>query len=173
VNSFEVGDLRAKPKNWIDTITVAGTKYYFPYKYKVNNSPGVTKPSGMTEYFMMLRLGEQYLIRAEARAQLGNIGGAQNDLTAIRARAGLGATTANDKASLLAAILDERRHELFTEWGHRWLDLKRTGNIDAVMSVVTPQKSNGVIQWQTFQALYPLPLGDLQKDINLTQNPGY
>jgi hypothetical protein len=173
LGSFESGDLRAKPKNWLDTIRVAGILYYFPYKYKVNASTGVTTASGMTEYFMMLRLGEQYLIRAEARAQQNNISGAQSDLTVIRTRAGLGATTASDKASLLTAIFEERRHELFTEWGHRWLDLKRTGKVDEVMNIVTPQKSNGTVNWQPYQALYPLLLTDIQRNPNLIQNPGY
>jgi hypothetical protein len=131
----------------------------------------------MTEYFMVLRLGEQYLIRAEARAKQGNIGGAQSDLNVIRNRAGLPNTTASDEASLITAILKERRVELFCEWGHRWFDLKRLGKIDEVMNIVTPIKSNGTVQWQSYKALYPLPLGDLFinniQNPYLTQNPGY
>jgi starch-binding outer membrane protein, SusD/RagB family len=173
LTSVEVNDLRAKPKNWIDTITVTGIKYYFPYKYKVNASPGIIDAGGMTEYFMVLRLAEQYLIRAEARAQQGNIAGTQSDLNAIRNRAGLTNTTANDQASLLTAILNERRHELFTEWGHRWLDLKRTGKVDEVMTIATSVKSNGATQWQSYQQLYPLPLTELQAAPNLVQNTGY
>lgn len=177
LKSFESGDQRAVDGNWVDTISfqVNSTTYdtvLFPYKYKINTSPGVTTASDMAEYFMMLRLGEQYLIRAEARAQQNNIGGAQSDLNAIRTRAGLSNITAGDKASLLAAILHERQVELFSEWGHRWFDLKRTGNLDAVMSVITPQKANGA-PWQSYQQLYPLPLSDLQQAPNLVQNPGY
>jgi hypothetical protein len=120
---------------------------------------------------MVFRLAEQYLIRAEARAQQGNVSGSQSDLNAIRTRAGLPNTTANDKASLLTAIQHERQVEMFTEWGHRWFDLKRTGTIDAVMSVIAPAKGGGA--WNSNKALLPLPLGDLQADQNLTQNPGY
>jgi len=178
LNSFEPGDLRANPKNWVDTITVAGTLYTYPFKYKLDQyDPNVTSTTGttnMNEYFMMLRLGEVYLIRAEARAQLIKIGEAQNDLNAIRNRAGLVNTLASDKASLLTAILHERQVELFSEWGHRWLDLKRTGKIAEVMNIVTPQKSNGATSWQTYQQLYPLPLyDDILVAPNLVQNLGY
>ena len=72
----------------------------------------------------------------------------------------------------MAAVLHERQVELFMELGHRWLDLKRSGSIDAVMNIVTPLKGNGAA-WQSYQQLYPIPLNDIQKDPNLTQNTGY
>lgn len=179
LNAFEPGDERAMYGNWIDTISyeiapaVIDT-VVFPYKYKINNSIGVTKAGDMSEYFMVLRLGEQYLIRAEARARLGtDVSGAVADLSAIKTRAGLGAYTgATDKASLLAAILHERQVELFSEWGHRWFDLKRTGKLDAVMNTVTPLKAAGQ-SWQSYQQWFPLALVDIQKSPNLTQNSGY
>jgi len=163
LNSFETGDNRRT--NWVGSVTVAGTTYYYPYKYKAN---GLN--AQVSEYAMMLRLGEQYLIRAEARAQQGNISGSATDLNTIRTRAGLANTAANSQPALLAAITHERQVELFTELGQRWLDLKRNGNVDAIMSVACPLKGG---TWNTNQQLYPLPLGDLQKDANLTQNPGY
>ncbi len=173
LNSFEPGDERAIPGNWIDSISVTGTRYYFPYKYKLGSQDlTITSPSGQNEYQMVLRLGEQYLIRAEARIQQNNIGGAQEDLNAIRSRAGLANTTASDQGSLLNAILHERQVELFSEWGHRWFDLKRTGSVDSVMNVITPLKANGG-PWLSYQQLYPIHLPDLKIDPNLTQNPGY
>jgi hypothetical protein len=170
LNSFEAGDHRSANSNWVKNIILGSTTYYYPYKYKVTSSPGVTSAGGMTEYLMVLRLGEQYLIRAEARAKLNNIPGAQSDLNAIRTRAGLLSTTANTESTLLAAILHERQVELFTEWGHRWFDLKRTGNVNIVMSVVAPLKGG---TWQTTDQLYPLPQSDLDKAPNLVQNTGY
>lgn len=177
LDGFEVGDERAIYGNWIDTTIYQTTSIDYdtivhPFKYKINASPGVTSPSDLQEYFMVLRLGEQYLIRAEARAEQNNINGAQEDLNMVRIRAGLGSTLASDKASLLEAILHERQVELFTELGHRWFDLKRTKNVDAVMSVVTPQKSNGA-PWQSYQQWYPLPFEELAAAPNLVQNPGY
>jgi len=125
--AFEPGDRRRT--NWIDSVTANGIIYYYPYKYK-----SATFNAPVTEYEMILRLGEQYLIRAEARARQNNIPGAQADLNLIRTRAGLSSTTANDQSALLAVIGHERQAELFTEWGHRWLDLKRSGEIDAVIA---------------------------------------
>lgn len=165
VNAFESGDSRKT--NWINNVTVGTTTYYYPYKYKIGKVTATTQ-----EYPTILRLGEQFLIRAEARAQLGNINGAQLDLNVIRKRAGLSNTAANDKNGLITAILQERKVELFAEWGHRWFDLKRTNNIDAVMALITPQKANGSA-WRSFQALYPIPQADINSDPNLIQNPGY
>jgi starch-binding outer membrane protein, SusD/RagB family len=181
-NSFELGDQRAVYGNWIDTTIYKKTAtswdtIAYPFKYKVylpniniNNSTGT---ANIQEYFMVLRLAEQYLIRAEARAQQQNISGAQFDLNAIRIRAGLGKATAADKTSLVTAIINERRHELFSEWAHRWFDLKRTGKIDELMTVVTPIKSAGTRNWQSYQQLYPLSKAELQKAPNLVQNPEY
>ncbi len=163
VNSFEAGDQRKS--NWVDSVTAGGTTYYYPYKYKIGKVN-----TGTQEYIMILRLGEQYLIRAEARAQQNNSSGAQADLNTIRTRAGLPNTAANDKPTLLAAILHERQVELFTEWGHRWFDLKRTKAIDAVMNIVAPQKSG---TWAPYKAWYPIPQAEIDKDQNLTQNMGY
>jgi starch-binding outer membrane protein, SusD/RagB family len=173
LGSFEAGDQRRMNEAWIDSLSIGSTIYYFPYKYKKNEQDlSITASDGLSEYLMVLRLGEQYLIRAEVRAQQGNFEGARNDLNAIRTRAGLMNTTANDQVSLLDIIAHERQVELFTEWGHRWLDLKRTGRIDAVMNIVTPLKASGAT-WNSYQQLYPLPNDDLQKDQNLTQNEGY
>jgi hypothetical protein len=165
VNAFEPGDLRKA--DWVDSTIANGVTYYYPYKYKVG--AGTTAP--ISEYIMMLRLGEQYLIRAEARAKQNNVNGAQNDLNTIRSRAGLTTTAAGDQQTLLTAILHERQVELFTEWGNRWFDLKRFGLIDQVMSVVTPTKNNG--SWNSYKALYPVPNTDILLDRNLEQNSGY
>ena len=163
LNSFEAGDQRKT--NWLSSVTVNTNIYYYPYKYKVN-----TSNAPVTEYLMILRLGEQYLIRAEARAQQGNSSGAASDLNTIRTRAGLANTTATTQSALLAAIQQERKIELFSEWGHRWLDLKRTSTVDAVMSVVTPQKGGS---WSPYKSLYPIPQSEIGKDPNLVQNAGY
>lgn len=182
--SFEAGDNRAKIGNWIDSMIYKPTSstfdtVYYPYKYKINTSnTNITSATGtqnMTEYVMVLRLAEQYLIRAEARAKRNNISGARQDLFAIRDRAGLLAATltANDQTSLLSVIAHERRVELFSEWGHRWFDLKRTGKIDEVMSPLVPIKSNGTNTWKSYQQLYPLPQTEIDKAPNLVQNPGY
>lgn len=165
LNNFELGDKRRIIGNWINSITSGGVTYYYPFKYKISTS-GLP----VTEYYMVMRLSEQYLIRAEARAQQNNIIGSKGDLNVIRTRAGLPLSTVGTKDSLLAAIFHERQVELFSEWGHRWFDLKRTGAIDSVMAIVTPKKGG---TWNKNWQLYPLPIYDIQQNPNLKQNPGY
>jgi hypothetical protein len=157
-DAFEPGDRRRI--SWVDSIQVSGQTYHFPYKYKV-----ITGET-LTEYLMMPRLGEIYLIRAEARARQNNITGALADLNEIRNRANLPASLAIDQQSLLDAITHERQVELFTEAANRWLDLKRTGQAGIVLS---PLKSG----WQSADTLYPIPQSEIQNDANLIQNSGY
>ncbi len=74
---------------------------------------------------------------------------------------------AGTQAELASAILEERRKEFFTEQGHRWLDLKRTGTADAVLSVKKPG-------WDSKDVLWPLPENELLLNGNLLpQNTGY
>ena len=119
---------------------------------------------------MVIRLSEIYLIRAEARAQQQNLAPALSDLDTIRSRAGLPPCTANGIQETLNAIYAERRVELFSEYGHRWLDLKRVKAIDQVMTVVSPHKGGS---WNDNDSLYPIPFQDIQADPKLSQNPGY
>jgi hypothetical protein len=162
VNAFEPGDERKTA--WIKSTVIGTTTYYYPFKYKIKS---VTAGAPKTEYSVVLRLAEQYLIRAEARTQLNKFAEAQADLNTIRKRANLANTSANDKASLLQAIEKERQIEFFCEWGHRWFDLKRTGRIDTVLGTI--KGSN----WQSTDALYPIPQAEILSNSKLTQNPGY
>lgn len=159
LNAFEVGDLRRK--DWVDSSIVGGKTYYYPYKYKVRSG------SVKTEYNIVLRLAEQYLIRAEARAREGNMNGAVADLNIIRTRAGLSALPETlSQSECLTAVWKERQTELFTEWGHRWFDLKRTGRADSVLSM---EKTG----WKSTAELYPIPAQELKTNPYLIQNPGY
>ncbi|XHR94284.1 RagB/SusD family nutrient uptake outer membrane protein [Mucilaginibacter sp. UC70_90] len=129
LNAFETGDLRKT--NWLKSNTVSSVVYYYPYKYKVR----ATSP--VSEYNIFLRLSEQYLIRSEARANQSNVSGAISDIDAIRSRAGLSTIQSTNpgisSTALLTAIAQENQIEFFAEWGHRWLDLKRTGKTDEVL----------------------------------------
>jgi starch-binding outer membrane protein, SusD/RagB family len=160
LESFETGDRRRTA--WVDSSTYQSQVEYFPYKYKVygNSAP-------LTEYYMVLRLAEQYLVRAEARAHQDNFEGALQDINEIRTRAGLADITGNSQQSILAAIEQERRIELFAEWGHRWNDLKRTGRINTVLGALKPGT------WQAKDTLWPIPQSEINLNRSLTQNPGY
>ncbi|HWK04513.1 MAG TPA: RagB/SusD family nutrient uptake outer membrane protein [Puia sp.] len=159
--SFEPGDRRML--DWIDSTIYAGTTYYYPFKYKVR----VGTAGNTVEYYMLLRLAEQFLIRAEARAQQNNTLGAIADLNVIRERAGLAdLPTTLDQPQTLAAVAQERRIELFAEWGHRWLDLKRTNMASQVLKPIK-------IQWTSTAQLYPIPESEIQINPRLSQNAGY
>jgi starch-binding outer membrane protein, SusD/RagB family len=164
LGSFETGDRRKE--QWVANLQ----GHIVPFKYKER-----WRSTEQKEFYVVLRLAEQYLIRAEARAHLNKLSGpesAASDLNVIRQRAGLLPTNAATDTQLLAAILEERRAELFTEWGHRWLDLVRTKNIDKVMSVVAPIKGGA---WQPYKALLPIPYSEFELNPALRghQNPGY
>lgn len=165
LSSFEAGDQRKI--SWVNKNVVSGQTYYYPFKYKLGKDNNSNNP---LEYYMVLRLAEQYLIRAEARAQLQNLTGSQDDLNKIRARSGLTNTTAMTKNDLLTAIAHENQIEFFCECGHRWTDLKRTGSLDNVMSIVTPIKGG---TWSPNWALYPIPNSQISLNPSLVQNPGY
>lgn len=157
--SFEAGDLRRE--HWVGSVTNGTETFYFPFKYKEYQSAGES-----LEYSIIFRLSEQYLIRAEARAQTGNLEGAKEDIDYIRANAGLPPTTQAGLQGLLDAVLAERRSELFTEFGHRFFDLRRLGLLDTTLGAVKPG-------WQSTDRLLPLPENELLLNASLTQNPGY
>lgn len=160
VNAFEPGDIRKE--QWIGTITDGNQNWYYPAKYTQ-----YVPESTSREYSIMLRIEEMYLIRAEAKARLGDISGASQDLDSIRLRAGLAQVNYTSEEQLVLAILQERRVEFFTELGHRFFDLKRAGVIDEVLTLVKPS-------WQDTDKLWPLPEGELLLNQNLLpQNSGY
>lgn len=160
VQAFETGDRRFT--SWVGVNTYQGTTYYYLSKYKSKT----TNTTATAEYCTFLRLAEQYLIRAEARAQQNNLSEAVADVSVIRNRAGLLDATAATQANILLAIEQERRIELFAEYGHRWNDLRRTGRADVVLG---GQKTG----WTSNAALYPIPRTEIINNKNLSQNPGY
>jgi starch-binding outer membrane protein, SusD/RagB family len=160
VTAFEPGDQRKE--HWVGSVSDGTNNYYFAYKYKQVDNTGSS-----LEYPIMLRLSEQYLIRAEARAKQGDLTGAKEDLDSIRLFAGLGNTTAGTQEAIIAAIVRERRVEFFTEHGHRFFDLKRNNSLDASLSPTKPG-------WNASDGLLPIPDTEITLNPQLApQNPGY
>jgi hypothetical protein len=160
LNSFEAGDHRKT--DWILPTRVDTSVFYSPYKYQ-NQITNTSTP----EYLIALRAGEQYLIRAEANAQLNNISGAVADLNVIRNRAGLGNYAGtNDQKTLIAAIQHERQVELFSEWGNRYADLRRSGRLNKVNQSIKAT-------WKSTSIFLPIPQSEINTDPNLKQNQGY
>ncbi len=129
-----------------------------------------SKQDGTSSIFI-LRIAEQYLIRAEARAKKASpdFQGAVSDLNTIKSRAEvplLDFSTSLSKDQLLLAIEEERRFELGFE-GHRFVDIVRTGRAAEVFGAVNPNLKNPNF-W-----VFPIPRTEIIKDPDLDQNPGY
>jgi len=166
--AFEAGDHRQTA--WVKTYTYTGDghTYSYPFKYKLGNYQTAAN-APVAEYYTVFRLAEQYLIRAEASAQLNKLTEGINDLNIIRNRASLlPLPPMLTQSELLDAVAQERRIEFFAEWGHRWLDLKRTNQVGSAFQN-TPYKAG----YKPYQQLYPVPLSEISTDNNLTENPGY
>lgn len=158
INSFQIEDLRKD--NWIQEVSDSSATYYHAFKYKLNQAG-----SSSGEYSIIFRIAEQYLIRAEARYAQGNFQAAAEDLNKIRSRAGL--EDINSDAISTETIAEEWFHEFFTEFGHRFISLKRLELTDAILSVRKPG-------WNPEDKLLPLPEGELLINPNLEpQNSGY
>jgi len=120
-----------------------------------------------TDPAYVIRIAELYLIRSEARAQQGNLTGAnsaQSDLSAVRSRAGLDATTAATLSDILLALEKERQVEFPFE-ADRWFNLVRTDRAQTVLAL--PDKH---------LYLFPIPYNETLVDPQLAganRNPGY
>ena len=109
----------------------------------------------------VFRLAEQYLIRSEARAKLGNVNGAIDDLNTIRQRSHVAEYDGSvAQTDVISAIDQERRIELAFE-PHRWFDLVRTNRAVEVLGI------------DSHYTLFPIPNTDVLVDKDLEQNKGY
>ena len=115
--------------------------------------------------FSLFRLGEMYLIRAEAAFRMGNSGQALSDINRLRERAGADDLDSVDER----AILNERLFELAGE-AKRRQDLIRfeIGGTNQFLRAYFEKP-----QSEPFRVVYPLPQSQLDANPSLTQNPGY
>ena len=157
-NAFPVEDQRKQ--KWISKVYVGTETWYRAEKYKltVNNT---------TEYSIVCRLEEVYLLLAETLIKQGKSQEAVPYVNATRKRAGLEELPPTLSPSvLLTEILEENRREFFAEMGKRFFDLKRAGQLNTLSQV----KPN----WKDYHQLWPIPQKDLLLNSNLNpQNPGY
>ena len=105
--------------------------YYRKFKWLIDYSG--TKMNDEFIGISYIRLAEMYLIRAEARAETGNLKGALDDLHVVRSRVGLGRledknpslNLTSNKENLINEILRERNCEIGAECGDRVYDMIR------------------------------------------------
>jgi tetratricopeptide (TPR) repeat protein len=158
LNLYEPTDVRRTAMFY--AATKGGEAVFFSRKYTATQG-------AFTSNVPVIRYSEVLLIRAEAYAASGDATRALADLNQIRARSG--ATTIASSISgqaLIDAIMTERRLELVLE-GHRFFDLKRRA------MTITKASLSAPVPYDDFRILAPLPIGQVQLNTRLRQNPGY
>ena len=135
-------------------------------------------------YLTMYRLGDIYLLYAEALNATGDLPNALKYLNYVRKRAVVPEYLPTDplvsnQVAMENAILNERQLELFGE-GKRWFDLVRTNHVKAVMDPILKRRQTaaGNIDAPGFlnpenKVYWPLHRNVLNSNSKLNQNPGY
>ncbi|MAU15600.1 MAG: RagB/SusD family nutrient uptake outer membrane protein [Muricauda sp.] len=120
--------------------------------------------------FPVLRYSDVLLMKAEALNELGRTSEAEPYLNMVRNRAGLGnIQTGLGKTEFRNAVLKERRMELAFE-GQRWFDLIR---VDGGQYGLDFLHSIGKTNASSKHLLFPVPQIEIDRNPNLSQNPGY
>jgi hypothetical protein len=152
------------PGPGIDTIAAIT-----PYITKWNQfDPANTFGISTIKDIIVMRLGETYLLKAEAQFKQGNLTGAAATLTTLRARSNASAVTASQVT--MDFILDERARELIGEENRRMILMRTATLVNRVAG-----RGVGVTNVSNTHLLLPIPLSEIQlnKDAVLEQNPGY
>lgn len=159
MEKFEATDLRKI--QWIKTVSNPTSTYYLPFKYKNKNGENTT------EYSNVMRIEEAYFLLAEAYIHQGNINAGIEFINQIRERSGLSKiNTIRSKEEAIDWLLEEKEKEFFSEFGHRFIDLKRNNRLNQLQLI----KPN----WKSFHNVLPLPQKELLLNPNLNpQNEGY
>jgi hypothetical protein len=127
----------------------------------------------MIKDIILMRLGETYLLLAEAQFKQGKLPEAAASINVIRARAN--ATPITSAQVNLDFILDERARELLGEENRR-MTLMRTGTlVTRAIAHNSNTPANPLNGLTNKNLLLPIPLTEinLNKDAVLEQNPGY
>ncbi len=176
VDLYEAGDARLDA--WyvpcfdeINDVEPTGCDQINDNGFEITKWSAEQAPSQFADDYVHLRIGEMYLIQAEARLYESGIAAAISRLNDLRAERGASALDPVDYATqddVLDEILNERRRELVAE-GHRFFDLKRLGR-DIRKA---PETGRDDITFNNFRILDDLPADQLEVNPELQQNPGY
>lgn len=131
--------------------------------------------------FPLIRLGDVLLMLAEAYNESGATDKAVIELNKVRERVGMPGLdsgpawlTVNGKEDMARRIRRERAFELAGE-GQRYWDLKRWGLLESSVKNATDIFGD-LMYTRTYQErhqLWPIPLVEMERNLNLTQNPGW
>lgn len=151
------------------------TERLFPAlsKWLDDTRPNRQHTQGQRDYFLM-RLGDAYLLRAEARLQQGDQAGAAEDINVIRTRAAVDGQEAEMQITAdqvdIEFLLAERGRELVGE-GHRWFDLVRTMTLVERVRMYNKTAAPNI---EGYHTLRPIPQSQIDRTLGgYPQNPGY
>lgn len=150
--------------------------YPSPARKYINKTSVTRDAAAFSGNFVLLRLSDVYLMRAEALNEIsGPTGDAYAMINAIRGRArkrngvNPSATPADlsglNKDSFRDAVLNERVLELGFE-GHRWFDLVRTKRLVQTIKAVHP-----TYPVAEKHLLFPIPANEIKLNTKIKQNP--
>ena len=132
----------------------------------------------MIKDFILMRLGETYLLLAEAQFKQGKLADAATSINALRQRSfaaypAVGQVTSADIT--MDFILDERVRELIGEENRRMTLMRTKTLVDRALRLNSNNPVNPIRGLTATNLLMPIPLGEIQlnKDAVLAQNPGY
>ncbi|MDP3915961.1 MAG: RagB/SusD family nutrient uptake outer membrane protein [Bacteroidota bacterium] len=161
---------------------------YLIWKYVGRSPDGKTERSGTDQSscnWIVYRLAEIYLFKAEALSQLSRFNEAAAILNTIRERANVASITLGNTVNIFEdAIMEERALELAFE-GKRWFDLLRMGrrnnfarkdklveiiikNVPSTQKRILSAKLTNPLGWYL-----PIYKGEIERNKNLVQNPYY
>ncbi len=160
-----------------------GWNSYFWRKWiPTGNLDGYWGEYNRTPYeFPLIRLGDVILMLAEAYNEKGETDKAVTEVNKIRARVGMpglnsGAAwlAVGSKEEMAERIMRERAFELAGE-GQRYWDLRRWGKLEESVKNATDIYGNLMYtrSYQERHELWPIPLVELDRNKNLTQNTGW
>lgn len=195
LDSYVDGDVRMKEKNFFFTTYISKSgkvfqcnqydNWFWFEDYAMINS----KSSSLN--FPVFRLAEVYLIAAEAllKQATPNPDKARNYVAEVRKRAFTVNGILNDNYSLpdpitIDDVLTERLHELPLEL-KVWDDIRRTHLypqlqsdnslkwVDISTAETYNKRDNKTFKNNLHMLLWPIPQSAMERNPNLTQNPGY
>ena len=131
IDSWEGGAMYDDKSNFGDAEGDDGASRYRKFKWMLDYTSGRMDDEYIGVSY--IRLAEMYLIRAEAKAETGDLQGALDDLHIVRSRVGLGRlekmnpelNLTSNKENLINEILRERNCEIGAECGDRLYDMVR------------------------------------------------
>ena len=160
-----------------------GWNSYFWRKWiPTGNLDGYWGEYNRTPYeFPLLRLGDVLLMLAEAYNESGATDKAIVEVNKVRARVGMPGLdrgpawlAVGSKEEMAERIRRERAFELAGE-GQRYWDLRRWGLLEESVKDATDIFGDLMYtrSYQPRHELWPIPLVEMERNLNLTQNPGW